>query len=104
MVDAVAGGAVSDLLSRIDELASAWGADPPRVLRAGGLSVRDLKVTQQVLDVEPERASFVIEVSYAAGLVGDDGEIVPVWAPTRELDEWSASEAATVGRSSPAPG
>lgn len=93
VVDAVAGGAVSDLLSRIDELASAWGADPPRVLRAGGLSVRDLKVTQQVLDVEPERASFVIEVSYAAGLVGDDGEIVPVWAPTPELDEWSASEA-----------
>ena len=93
MVDAVAGGAASDLLSRVDELASAWGAEPPRVLRAGGLSVRDLKVTQRVLDVEPERAAFVIEVSYAAGLVGDDGEIVPVWAPTPELDEWSASEA-----------
>ncbi|HEX5968340.1 MAG TPA: helicase-associated domain-containing protein [Intrasporangium sp.] len=93
VVDAVAGGATSDLLSRIDELASAWGAEPPRVLRAGGLSVRDLKVTQQVLDVEPERAAFVIEVSYAAGLVGDDGEIVPVWAPTPELDEWSAREA-----------
>ena len=46
-----------------------------------------------MLDVEPERAAFVIEVSYAAGLVGDDGEIVPVWAPTPELDEWSASEA-----------
>jgi hypothetical protein len=93
VVDAVAGGAANDLLSRIDELASAWGAEPPRVLRAGGLSVRDLKATQRVLDVEPERAAFVIEVSYAAGLVGDDGEIVPVWAPTPELDEWSASEA-----------
>ena len=95
VVDAVAGGAANDLLSRIDELASAWGAEPPRVLRAGGLSVRDLKATQQVLDVEPERAAFVIEMSYAAGLVGDDGEIVPVWAPTPELDEWSASEAGT---------
>jgi hypothetical protein len=93
VVDAVAGGAASDLLSRIDELASAWGAEPPRVLRAGGLSVRDLKATQRVLDVEPERAAFLIEASYAAGLVGDDGEIVPVWAPTPELDEWSASEA-----------
>ncbi|GAA6524949.1 helicase-associated domain-containing protein [Intrasporangium sp. DVR] len=93
VVDAVAGGAASDLLSRVDELSAAWGAEPPRVLRAGGLSVRDLRSAQQVLDVEPERAAFVIEVSYAAGLVGDDGEIVPVWAPTPELDEWSASEA-----------
>jgi hypothetical protein len=93
VVDAVAGGAASDLLSRIDELAAVWGAEPPRVLRAGGLSVRDLKVAQRALDVEAERAAFIIEVSYAAGLVGDDGEIVPVWAPTPELDEWSASEA-----------
>ncbi len=91
VVDAVGGGAASDLLARIDELAAAWGADPPRVLRAGGLSVRDLKGAQQVLDVEPARAAFVIEVTYAAGLVGDDGEIVPVWAPTPDLDEWSAS-------------
>lgn len=93
VVDAVAGGAASDLLARVDELCSAWGAEPPRVLRAGGLSVRDLKAAQQVLDVEPERAAFVVEVAYAAGLVADDGEIVPVWAPTPELDEWSASEA-----------
>ncbi|AXG12516.1 helicase-associated domain-containing protein [Intrasporangium calvum] len=93
VVDAVAGGAASDLLSRVDELCAAWGAEPPRVLRAGGLSVRDLKVAGRVLDVEPERAAFVVEVSYAAGLVGDDGEIVPVWAPTPELDEWSASAA-----------
>lgn len=93
VADAVAGGAANDLLARIDELAAAWGTEPPRVLRAGGLSVRDLKVARQVLGVEPERAAFVIEVSYAAGLVGDDGEIVPVWAPTPDVDEWSASEA-----------
>ncbi len=93
VVDAVAGGAANDLLSRIDELAAAWGTEPPRVLRAGGLSVRDLKLARQALDVEDERAAFVIEVSYAAGLVGDDGEIAPVWAPTPDLDEWSASEA-----------
>jgi hypothetical protein len=93
MVDAVAGGQASDLLARIDELAAGWGAAPPRVLRAGGLSVRDLRRTQAELDVEPERAAYVIEIAYAAGLVGDDGEIVPVWAPTAEVDEWSSREA-----------
>lgn len=91
IVDAVAGGAASDLLVRVDELAGAWGAQPPRVLRAGGLSQRDLKLTEQALDLEPERAAFIVEIAYAAGLVGDDGDVVPVWAPTAELDEWSAS-------------
>lgn len=93
IVDSVAGGAASDLLMRLDEVAAEWGAEPPRVLRAGGLSVRDFKALQSSLDVEPERAALVVEVAYAAGLVGDDGEIVPVWAPTAEVDEWSATEA-----------
>lgn len=93
VVDAVAGGAASELLAHVDELTTMWGSNPPRVLRAGGLSVRDLRAAEQALDVEQARAGFVIEVSYAAGLVGDDGEIVPVWAPTPELDEWSATTA-----------
>ena len=93
LVDAAAGGAASECLTHLDELAAAWGAEPPRVLRAGGLSVRDLRVTQMALDVEPEHTAFVVELAYAAGLVADDGEVVPVWAPTSEIDEWSSSEA-----------
>ena len=46
LVDAAAGGSASELLTQIDELAAMWGAEPPRVLRAGGVSVRDLRVTQ----------------------------------------------------------
>ncbi|GAB3054661.1 helicase-associated domain-containing protein [Intrasporangium mesophilum] len=93
LVDAAAGGAASEFLTQVDELAAAWGADPPRVLRAGGLSVRDFRATQTALDVGAERAAFVVEIAYAAGLVADDGEVVPVWAPTSEIDEWSSSEA-----------
>ncbi|GAA2474316.1 helicase-associated domain-containing protein [Terrabacter carboxydivorans] len=93
LVDAAAGGAASECLTHVDELAAAWGADPPRVLRAGGLSVRDLRVTQLSLDLDPEHTAFVVELAYAAGLVADDGEVVPVWAPTSEIDEWSSSEA-----------
>jgi hypothetical protein len=93
LVDAAAGGAASEFLTHVDELAAAWGADPPRVLRAGGLSVRDLRTTQTGLDLDADRTAFVIETAYAAGLVADDGEAVPVWAPTSEIDEWSSSEA-----------
>src|SRR6478735_8855308 len=93
LVDAAAGGAASECLTHLDELAATWGAAPPRVLRAGGLSVRDLRVTQMALDLDPEHTAFVVELAYAAGLVADDGEVVPVWAPTSEIDEWSSSEA-----------
>jgi hypothetical protein len=93
LVDAAAGGSASELLTQIDELAAMWGAEPPRVLRAGGVSVRDLRVTQHRLDVTPERTAFVVEVAYAAGLVADDGELVPVWAPTAEIDEWPSVDA-----------
>ncbi|MDN5797031.1 MAG: helicase-associated domain-containing protein [Intrasporangium sp.] len=92
-VDAVAGGAASELLTRIDEVAEAWGAEPPRVLRGGGLSVRDLRHTTALLDVEPERTGFLLEVMYAAQLVADDGEVAPVWAPTPALDEWAGAGA-----------
>ena len=92
LVDAVAGGAASELLTHVDELAAAWGAEPPRVLRAGGLSVRDLRAAQDVLDIYADRTAFVVEVAHASGLVADDGEVVPVWAPTSEIDDWSSAE------------
>ena len=93
LVDRAAGGAASECLTHVDELAAAWGAEPPRVLRAGGLSVRDLRLAQSALDLDAEHTAFVVELAYAAGLVADDGEVVPVWAPTSEIDDWSSSEA-----------
>ncbi|OFE14981.1 hypothetical protein BA895_07495 [Humibacillus sp. DSM 29435] len=93
LTDAVAGGSASELLTHLDELAAVWGAEPPRAVRTGGLSVRDLKATAAALDLDLDRSAFVVEIAYAARLVADDGEVVPVWAPTSEVDEWSASEA-----------
>ena len=87
-VDAAAGGQASDLLGLVDELAADWGPRPPRVLRAGGLSVRDLKRVATGLDVPSEHAAFLVEAAFAAGLVADDGAIEPVWAPTPAYDEW----------------
>ncbi len=93
LVDAVAGGAAGETLTHLDELVAAWGAEPPRALRSGGLAVRDLRATASTLDLETERAAFVVELAHAAGLVADDGEVVPVWAPTADVDDWSSSDA-----------
>ena len=87
-VDDAAGGQASDLLGLVDELASDWGPRPPRVLRAGGLAVRDLRRLATVLDVDAAHAAFVAEIAYVAGLVADDGSLEPVWAPTPAYDEW----------------
>jgi hypothetical protein len=87
-VDATAGQQVTDLLALVDELAAEWGLRPPRVLRSGGLAVRDLKRLAAVLDVSEARAAFVAELTYAAGLLADDGSLDPTWAPTPAYDEW----------------
>ncbi|MBE3076646.1 MAG: helicase-associated domain-containing protein [Actinobacteria bacterium] len=87
-VDAAAGGQASELLGLVDELAADWGPRPPRVLRAGGLSVRDFKHLAAILDVDPAHAAFVVETAYAAGLLADDASLEPVWAPTPGYDEW----------------
>jgi len=87
-VDAAAGGAASELLAFVDELLARWSTDPPRVLRSGGLSSRDLAVTARRLDVPEPRAALLVEVAYAAGLLADDAEADPVWAPTAAYDRW----------------
>ena len=88
VVDGTAAAVVLDLLTAVGDLLLRWGAAPPRVLRTGGLAVRDLRATATALDVDPDRAAFVAEVALAAGLVADDGELEPVWAPTPAADRW----------------
>ncbi|HEU5001093.1 MAG TPA: helicase-associated domain-containing protein [Lapillicoccus sp.] len=87
-VDAAAGGEVSDLLALVEEVIELWGPAPPRVLRTGGLAVRDLRRLADSLDVDSTRAAWLVELMSGAGLVADDGEVVPVWAPTPVADEW----------------
>ena len=93
-VDDAAGGQASELLGLVDELAADWGPRPPRVLRAGGLSVRDFKRLASILDVDPPHAAFVVETAYAAGLLADDGSLEPVGAPTPGYDDWQQKPSA----------
>ncbi|MEO8827072.1 helicase-associated domain-containing protein [Lapillicoccus sp.] len=91
-VDGAAGVEVSDLLALVEEVTELWGPAPPRVMRAGGLAVRDLRRLADSLDVPGPRAAWLAEVMLGAGLVADDGDVVPVWAPTPSADDWLLDE------------
>ncbi|WP_436738246.1 helicase-associated domain-containing protein [Streptomyces sp. BBFR102] len=73
VVDAAAGGQAFAALATVEELLRSWDEGGPAVLRAGGLSIRDLKRTAAVLEVPEPVAAFWVELAYAAGLIASDG-------------------------------
>ncbi|MFF1958134.1 helicase-associated domain-containing protein [Streptomyces sp. NPDC058220] len=88
IVDSTAAGQAYTALATIEELAKDWNEGGPNVLRAGGLSVRDLKRTAAALDVTEPVAAFWVELAYAAGLLAADGEADERYAPTPAYDDW----------------
>ncbi|MGP3989657.1 helicase-associated domain-containing protein [Streptomyces sp. 3N207] len=87
-VDATAAGQALTAVATVEELLGYWESEPPPVLRAGGLGVRDLKRTGVALDLPEPAAAFWIELAYVAGLVASDGEVDEAYAPTPAYDEW----------------
>ncbi|MFF3613698.1 helicase-associated domain-containing protein [Streptomyces sp. NPDC002580] len=94
VVDAAAAGQAYTTLATVEELLKDWHEGGPAVLRAGGLSVRDLKRTAVALDVSEPIAAFWVELAHAAGLVASDGETEERYAATPAYDEWLERPAA----------
>ncbi len=88
VVDNTAAGQAYTALATVEELLKDWDEGGPAVLRAGGLSVRDLKRTAVALDVSEPVAAFWVELAYAAGLLASDGEADERYAATPAYDEW----------------
>ncbi|MGW6708674.1 helicase C-terminal domain-containing protein [Streptomyces sp. NPDC054956] len=88
LVDANAAGQALAALATVEELVKSWEYTGPPVLRAGGLSVRDLKRAAASLDTDETSAAFWIELAYAAGLLASDGEADERYAPTPAFDDW----------------
>ncbi|MFD9115704.1 helicase-associated domain-containing protein [Streptomyces bottropensis] len=88
VVDATAAGQAYTALATVEELLKDWDEGGPGVLRAGGLSVRDLKRTAVALDLSEQVAAFWVELAYAAGLLASDGEADERYAATPAYDEW----------------
>ncbi|MFF1694798.1 helicase-associated domain-containing protein [Streptomyces sp. NPDC058257] len=94
VVDAAAASQAYMALDTVEELLKDWDEGGPTVLRAGGLSVRDLKRTAVALDVPEPVAAFWVELAYAAGLVAPDGEADERYAATPAYDDWQELPAA----------
>lgn len=88
VVDATAGGRAAELLVLSAEIIDAWGAKPPKVLRAGGVAVRDLSRLASRLEIGQPETAWLLEVMHAAGLVARDDTEDAAWMPTGEADEW----------------
>lgn len=101
-VDAVAAGAVIDLLREVELVLETLGAAPVPELRSGGLGVRDVKRLTKVTGIDETRLGLILEVSAAAGLIAagmpepdpHDGGIGPYWAPTVAADRFIESSTA----------
>jgi Helicase conserved C-terminal domain/WYL domain len=89
-VDAAAAGQAFTVVRLVEALLERWGIDPPGVLRAGGLGVRELRRTARDLDLDDRVAALLIEVAHAAGLIAPDGETSNTWLPTTAYDVWLA--------------
>ncbi|MGN6605697.1 MAG: helicase-associated domain-containing protein [Jatrophihabitans sp.] len=93
-LDRIATTAVLDLLRRVEALADSWTAQPPALLRAGGVGVRELRRTARTLGLDEATTAVVIEVAYAAGLINSTNTVEPVFLPTPEYDAWRSREPA----------
>jgi XPB/Ssl2-like helicase family protein len=101
-VDAVAAGAVIDLLREVELVLETLGATPVPELRSGGLGVREVKRLTKATGIDEARLGLILEVSAAAGLIATgmpepdphDG-VGPYWAPTVSADRFVESATAS---------
>ncbi|MGH3719889.1 MAG: helicase-associated domain-containing protein [Pseudonocardiaceae bacterium] len=93
LVDSTAAGAVLDLLRHTEVLIAEWSADPPPMLRSGGLGVRDMRRTARLLEVDEAAVALIAELAVAAGLVTwtDEAAGPQLWLPTVTADSWLAA-------------
>jgi hypothetical protein len=87
-VDSAAAHAAADVVAKTEALLEQWSAEPPGVLRAGGVGVRDLKRAAQRMESSEQIAALLIEVAACAGLVDQTPDFDPLWVPTPAYDGW----------------
>ena len=78
--------AALDFVRLVETLLEAWSIEPPAQLRGGGLAIRDLATAKELLRVSEHLTALVIEVAFAAGLLGAD--TTDGWLPTTAYDRW----------------
>ena len=97
--DARALESIDVVLDRVSELVQAWTAQPPALLRTGGLGVREQRRAAARLGASEGATAFVIELAAAAGLVapevGDASTPGAVLAPSPGASAWQSGDVAS---------
>lgn len=76
---------VSDLVAVCEE----WSAAPAKLLRSGGLGVREVRRVAKLTGRSETEAARLVQLAWVADLVGTDTEEA---APTPAYDEWKAAD------------
>lgn len=90
--DRAAAGSAFGLLHDLELAAHALETQPHRLLRAGGLSTRDVAALARTLNSDPAHAGFVLECAAAAGLVAPGSNLCLL--PTTAFDRWLSHDPA----------
>ena len=101
LVDRAAIGAAYGLVHDVELLAHTLETTTYRLLRDGGLGIRDLGGVARILGTGNDHAAFVLETAAAAELIagGDGQRLLPTidydrWAERETADRWRALAAA----------
>lgn len=70
-VDSAGTGQAMEAVRQVEALLEALADEPAGLLRAGGVGVRDLRRLARAAGVPEPAAALLLEVGYAAGLIGD---------------------------------
>jgi hypothetical protein len=104
-IDSAGAGQAMEAVRTTDLLLEALAIEPAPVLRTGGLGVRDLKRLARAAHVDEPTAALLLEVAYAAGLLGEadaggltravtasraSGVAEEIFLPTGAYDPWRA--------------
>jgi hypothetical protein len=92
VVRRTAAEAAAEAVRLVGAVAERLGRHPVPVLRTGGFGVRELRRLATDLDTPEPTAALALEIGHVAGLLADDGQVDPSWAPTPAFDEWSSRE------------
>ncbi|AEV81424.1 hypothetical protein ACWT_0412 [Actinoplanes sp. SE50] len=98
-VDSAGAGQTMEAVRAVEAVLEALAAEPAPVLKTGGLGVRDLKRLARVAGVDEAGAALLVEVAYAAGLLGESetsahrvpGAVQDIFLPTGAYDLWRAA-------------
>jgi hypothetical protein len=86
--DRAGAGQALEVVRVAEAVLEALALEPAAVLRAGGMGVRDLRRVARTAGIGEGDAALLLEVTYAAGLLGDDDA---GFLPTAAYDGWQVS-------------